>query len=315
MVKEDKSKFERKQERRIKQTWATIFLLGATLMVFLVVYGWQIKDVGANGQVTYSSIEELNSNFYVNVYMPEKLLEYDDLTFEVYNEQVANIYNSNFVLKATAFLDESADVLGLYGNSEIDDFYRNSNAESGEIISVRYRTGYEEYPHCTLLNYCTDKVSYGLMLEDEMSIEEAFELLGIFLEDYTEVQSSTNTTEDEQGMVWFSSEVGERFIRFGLPSGDTESTVGTGYWNDMSYSANEIMLTVKISDEIVFMLIASTNIDEATLPEDGIKEELDNGLTAVYRSDNPFEEGTISYEEVKIIQDNIDTILDSVSYS
>ena len=50
MIKEDKSKFERKQERRIKQTWATIFLLGATLMVFLVVYGWQIKDVGANGQ-------------------------------------------------------------------------------------------------------------------------------------------------------------------------------------------------------------------------------------------------------------------------
>ena len=75
------------------------------------------------------------------------------------------------------------------------------------------------------------------------------------------------------------------------------------------------MLTVRISDEIVFMLIDSTNIDEATLPEDGIKEELDNGLTGVYRSDNPFEEGTISYEEVKIIQDNIDTILDSVSYS
>lgn len=310
----DKTKNERKQERRIKQAWATIFLIGASLMILLVVYGWQTKDVGSNGQIIYSSIEDLNKNFYVTVYMPEDLLNSEGLTYEVYNNQVASIYNSDFVLKATAVLDENADVLGLYGASTTEKFFRNSEAESGEIISVRYRTGYEQYPHCTLLNYCTDTVSYGLMVEETMTVEEAFTLLGISQEEYKIIQDDENI-EEETGKVWFSSEMGDKYIRFALPDDEVDTTMGTTFYNDVEYVVTDVMLTLRIQDETILMFVASDSIDGQALPENGVREELDNGLTLVYRTDNPFEEGTQQCEEVQRIQDNIDSLIDSVTFT
>ena len=126
----------------------------------------------------YESVDTALSSLGYAVDIPEYIENQKDVQAQVIAGKMLQLNNDSFVLKATMFVDEEADPLGLYGESKIDNSYKLDNDSSG-VVYFRYRSGYSDYPESKFINWVKDGVAYGIMTSTDITEKDAVEMLGI----------------------------------------------------------------------------------------------------------------------------------------
>lgn len=142
----------------------------------------------------YNSIDKLLSLTDMEIELPEFIKQEKHLKIEDKLGAIIQISNENFVLKIADFVDVMADPLALYESSGIDNRY-NFESENTNIKFFRYRAEYKEYKNCTIVNWSTDNTTYGLMIGDKITEEDALSLIGLSREDLTKEKGASEITE------------------------------------------------------------------------------------------------------------------------
>jgi hypothetical protein len=287
------------------------------------------------GQKSYSSIESLQSKY--NLLLPEIITSFknedDSLSIETTMNQIIEIDSSQFVVKVMTFVNNNADPLALYDSSPVDNMYTVSNNENG-INFFRYRTGYTQYEHCTLINYCTESRAYGILLGTIIAEEEALNYLGISQE------SLVSTTKEANDEAYYNSESsdglsnssGTEIVTASGDEPDIQAMLEVDYIEDDEYryytiQTDENIIQLKIpnvASEIqsiktnsfssfylngtcIFTIFYDDKYSDYECKENHSIIEVDTNKFIDYLEVNPFEVDTDAYNDYNTI---INTIID-----
>ena len=278
--------------RKIIIKYAIITIIAVLFCTAIIVILDNIHiNINNTNTNRYETLDELVSKSPINLDLPGFVNTYDDLTFEIIAGQIVQIYNNDFVLKVTPYIDINADPLGIYSKSECDNAYTVNNSD---INYMRYRTGNTEFPNSTIINWVLNGSSYGLMVNWHMEFDEVLKLLGITetdikLIDRTKVVSN-NTIDNKYKTIQYK--ISDN-VTIALPAFRSQYTVDT---------ENNIHI-FSFDNKIVFAIMQSHGTD-GILDGDGVAQ-IGNGLCIKYRSTNPFERGTTEYEDYNNLLDMI----------
>lgn len=256
----------------------------------------------AKGVKTYNNINKLIDGTSFELDVPQFILDYNK-EFIITNTmgQIAEISCEDFSFKAASFVNINADPLGLYEKSTEDVRY-NVNDENTKINYFRLRTGYTEYPNCTLLNWCTDKTAYGIIIGNKLTIDEAIELIGISKQSLSEIEKeigiiSENNIDTVQYIL-------EDKVYIELPKLNSNINIIENNGASNFYLDKKLILVV---------LYNELDIDtEAYSGQSEIVTE--EGIVIKYLSENPFSEGTTAYNDYNKFISTIDNITNSIRY-
>lgn len=176
--------------------WVVALILTGLLTV-LTVEAYKSGMITNSSKVKteeYNSIDKLLSSTDMEIELPEFIKQEKHLKIEDKLGAIIQISNENFVLKIADFVDVMADPLALYESSGIDNRY-NFESENTNIKFFRYRAEYKEYKNCTIINWSTDNTTYGLMIGDKITEEDALSLIGLSREDLTKEKGASEITE------------------------------------------------------------------------------------------------------------------------
>jgi hypothetical protein len=291
----------------------------------------------SSGQKSYNSIKSVQSKY--NLLLPDIITEYDDskddnLNIEVTMNQAVEITTSQFVVKVLTFVNNNADPLALYDSSPVDNMYTVLNNENG-IKFFRYRAEYPEYEHCTLINYCTDSMAYGILLGTIISEEEALNYLNI---NQSSLTATTKEANDEAYYTSLDTDSSEdskvaETVTNTIPQDIQESTQ-VQYIEDDDYryytiDTDNYMVQIKIpnleseiqtvktqkaasfylGDNKVFTLHinSTTDTDTISTSENEPSEQLNEVIFISWSATNPFSEGTQEYSDFNTI---INTVIE-----
>ena len=176
--------------------WVVALILTGLLTV-LTVEAYKSGMITNSSKVKteeYNSIDKLLSSTDMEIELPEFIKQEKHLKIEDKLGAIIQISNENFVLKIADFVDVMADPLALYESSGIDNRY-NFESENTNIKFFRYRAEYKEYKNCTIINWSTDNTTYGLMIGDKITEEDALSLIGLSREYLTKEKGASEITE------------------------------------------------------------------------------------------------------------------------
>ena len=218
-----------------------------TTGIFLYAYASGTKGPEVSHLKSYDDIEKLVSSVTFDIVVPEYIYEYskdNEVNAESVMGQIIQINCQDFAFKASYFVDNNADILGLYGKSEVDKKYNVSSNDKG-IKYFRYRTGYKDFPHTTLINWNTDETTHGIMLANIVSEDEALELLSISrdkLADASSIDNSNTQTEVEESILTETYTVGDN-IQISLPK----------FSNNVSMVDNGVYASFYVDNSLLFI--------------------------------------------------------------
>lgn len=262
-----------------------------------------------NGIRKYNSLTDLMNKTSLNIELPNYVVQQskeEDLTIESIMGQVVQIYGSSFAFKAATFVNNNADPLGLYEKAETDSKYSvetTENENKNSIKFFRYRLGYEEYSHCTLINWCTDETAYGLMISNIITEDEAIEIIGIEKERLTEyIEKTEQESESTENKVSLGNEytISDNF-KVTLPKFNSE----------LNMVETENSTLFYIEDKLVFVFVYGE--DDGAFNGQS-ERKIINGLVLKYLSDNPFNNESDGFNDYNLFIDTIDDIIDSIVY-
>ena len=208
-----------------KGLWLVMAMLAViSYFIFMGSYKDGITLNNDNNKVVNNidSIKELHNSVSFELSIPEYVTNCkEELEIEVVAGQVATVYSTKFVMKASLFVDVKADILGLYEESEVEE---NFIVKDSDIVYFKYRQGYVEYPNCTIINWCTNETSYGLMIEDNLILDEALDIIGISSEQLYDVETNAEIDEITQENEGFTEYIIEDKYIIKLPQFKGEVT-------------------------------------------------------------------------------------------
>ena len=283
-----------------------VFYMIASIITFILIILYLgsffngIKTNGNKGIKYYESLDELVTKTALDIEIPSYVSDNDDLKIQSVMGQLIQIHNDTFVLKVAPFVDNNADPLGLYEKSNVDNKYKVDN---GDINYFRYRSGYSVYPNSIIINWCTDSTAYGIMIEQYINEDEALGIVGLSKEDiekYIELKEQHNIEADYRTEVYEL----DTMCSLELPKFKTDITVIDGN------GIKSIYIDKKL---IIVIIYNKADIENNTYGEQS-EVIIDENIVIRYLSENPFEIGTLAYNDYNNFVSTIEDIKNSVIY-
>lgn len=245
------------------------------------------------------SLKDLQDKVYFELDIPSYVSETDEeLNIEVVAGQIVSINTTKFVLKASLFVDIKADTLGLYETSEVVEQYNVSNSD---ILYVKYRQGYVDYPSCTIINWCTSETSYGLMIEDDLTLEESLEIIGINKEQLLDITETDNSIEEDINDDFIEYIIEDKYL-IKLPQFKGEVThVDTA--GVSAFFAGDTLLFLVVYNE--------KDIQNGTYAEQSVVD-VRNDIKIYYDSNNTYDNGSDAYDDYELMLLTIDDIAKTI---
>lgn len=277
--------------------WLIIAFIAVISYIAFVQYAKNGINIKKNlkNVTTYESIQDMVDESSMNISIPDYILSLnEELTIQSISEQLYDIHGTTFALKICPFIDVGVDPLGLYEESNIDKSYNVSNSD---ITYIRIRQEYSEYPNCTIINWCTNKVSYGLLLEDKLTDDNIFEILNINnknikIIDNTKENKNTNTGESKE------FKIGDKFI-VKLPEFST----------DVTYAEKDDEYIIMTGDTILFSIIKS---NQAKDYNKYCYTDINNEYAIKYSINNIYSNESESYYDYEKLLSTIDDIYSTI---
>ena len=288
--------------------------IGVWLMIALIAVISYIAFMGAlkdgvtlnsdnkNGVNNIESIEELQDKVYFTLDIPSFVAETDEeLNIKVIAGQVVSINTTYFVLKASSFVDVKADILGLYEESEIDETYDVNNSD---IIYFEYRQGYKDYPNCTIINWCTNETSYGLMIEDDISLDKALEIIGV---DSDNISTYIKTNIENESTVSYNT---DDFIEYIIE--DQLIIKLPQFKGNVTHVDTAGVSAFFSGDTLLFLVVYNEkDIQEGTYSEQSVIDVSDD-IKIYYNSNNTYDQGSDAYDDYELMLLTIDDIAKTI---
>lgn len=275
----------------------------ALCLLFIMGYKEGIStDVKTSSIKEYNDIQELQKSLTYEIDIPDIVLEQDIQRIQCTLGQITEIDSMYLVFKAAIFIDVHADPLGLYEQASVDNEYSVEDNEKG-ITYVRYRQQYPEYMHCTLLNWSTSSMSYALLIDNMVDLQEAVGLIGLTPDMLSEIENNTvsgnDISSDNFDMTWYDI---SNNIKIELPQFNSEYNIDDKDGLSICYLDGEILFVVIYDKQLM---------TENTFGGEG-EVELGPDLIIRYPNENPFNKESLPYNYYNKF---IDTIEDnSVNY-
>lgn len=266
--------------------------------------GVTLNNDNRNGVNNIESIEELQDKVYFTLDIPSFVTETDkELNIKVIAGQVVSINTTTFVLKASSFVDVEADILGLYEESKIDKTY---NVNDSNIIYFEYRQGYKDYPNCTIINWCTNETSYGLMIEDDISLDRALEIIGI---DSNNISVYNETNAENENTVSYNT---DDFIEYII---DNQLIIKLPQFKGNVTHVDTAGVSAFFSgDTLLFLVVYNEkDIQEGTYSEQSVIDVSDN-IKIYYSDNNTYDKGSDAYNDYELMLLTIDDIGKTIVY-
>ena len=290
--------------------------IGVWLMIAIIAVISYIAFMGAlkdgvtlnsdnkNGVNNIESIEELQDKVYFTLDIPSFVAETDEeLNIKVIAGQVVSINTTYFVLKASSFVDVKADILGLYEESEIDETYDVNNSD---IIYFEYRQGYKDYPNCTIINWCTNETSYGLMIEDDLSLDKALEIIGV---DSDNISTYIKTNIENESTVSYNT---DDFIEYIIE--DQLIIKLPQFKGNVTHVDTAGVSAFFSGDTLLFLVVYNEkDIQEGTYSEQSVIDVSDD-IKIYYNSNNTYDQGSDAYDDYELMLLTIDDIGKTIVY-
>lgn len=279
-----------------KSKWTIIVILAAMLSLglYFVMQGGKPKT---NTFVKYyDSLEDAEKTLSFEPDIPEYVRNHDELQIRVNMGQILELGGSTFVFKAASYVDVNADPLGLYEKADTDNKYTVENSNTN-IDYFRYRQGYSGYETCTIINWCTDEVAYGMLINGNKSVDETLEIIGLTKDELRDIEeeisdntkSITNTNEYN---------LDNKYI-INLPE----------FKSDVTQIDNNGYTAFYFNKKLVFVVLYN-DLDIDTKAFDGQSEAIiGNGIVIKYLTENPFETSDDAYYDYNNFINTIDNIL------
>lgn len=244
------------------------------------------------------SIDELLDTVHFPLNIPKYITESDDkLNIELIAGQIVQINTDKFVFKASSFVANDADILGLYEESKLENKYTVKNSD---IKYIKYRQQYKDYPNCTLIDWCTDETTYGLMIEADISLDEALKIIGVDKKNIEEYSETADTEVDANSDYTEYSIDG--VLKISLPQFSEEVThVDTG--DASAFFAGDTML---------FLVDYSKQDIKNGLYSDMDCIDISNDIKIYYDSNNAYDPNTEAYDDYNIWLSAIDDICGTI---
>lgn len=266
--------------------------------------GVTLNNDNRNGVNNIESIEELQDKVYFTLDIPSFVTETDEeLNIKVIAGQVVSINTTTFVLKASSFVDVEADILGLYEESKIDKTY---NVNDSNIIYFEYRQGYKDYPNCTIINWCTNETSYGLMIEDDISLDKALEIIGV---DSDNISTYIKTNIENESTVSYNT---DDFIEYII---DDQLLIKLPQFKGNVTHIDTAGVSAFFSgDTLLFLVVYNEkDIQEGTYSEQSVIDVSDN-IKIYYSDNNTYDKGSDAYSDYELMLLTIDDIGKTIVY-
>lgn len=290
--------------------------IGVWLMIAIIAVISYIAFMGAlkdgvtlnsnnkNGISNIESIEELQDKVYFTLDIPSFVTETDEeLNIKIIAGQVVSINTTTFVFKASSFVDIGADILGLYEESKIDEAY---NVNDSNIIYFKYRQGYKDYPNCTIINWCTNETSYGLMIEDDISLDRALEIIGI---DSNNISAYNKANVENESTVTYNT---DDFIEYII---DNQLIIKLPQFKGNVTHVDTAGVSAFFSgDTLLFLVVYNEkDIQEGTYSEQSVIDVSDN-IKIYYSDNNTYDKGSDAYDDYELMLLTIDDIGKTIVY-
>lgn len=266
--------------------------------------GVTLNNDNRNGVNNIESIEELQDKVYFTLDIPSFVTETDEeLNIKVIAGQVVSINTTTFVLKASSFVDVEADILGLYKESKIDKTY---NVNDSNIIYFEYRQGYKDYPNCTIINWCTNETSYGLMIEGDISLDKALEIIGV---DSDNISTYIKTNIENESTVSYNT---DDFIEYII---DDQLLIKLPQFKGNVTHIDTAGVSAFFSgDTLLFLVVYNEkDIQEGTYSEQSVIDVSDN-IKIYYSDNNTYDKGSDAYSDYELMLLTIDDIGKTIVY-
>lgn len=250
------------------------------------------------------NLDELQNKVSFNINIPAFVTESnEELSISVIAGQVVSINTTYFVLKASPFVDVKADILGLYDEASTDESY---SVDNSEITYFRYRQHYTEYPSCTILNWCTDETTYGLMIEDDVTLDNALQIIGIEKDKLSNYNDDNNTKQNT-----VSNNVDD-FVEYTI---DNKLTVKLPeFTGNVTHVDTNGVSAFFSGDTLLFLVVYNEkDIQEGTYSEQSVVD-VSNDIKIYYDSNNTYDPDSDAYRDYELMLSTIDDIGTTIVY-
>lgn len=278
-----------------KSKWTIIVILAVMLSLglYFVTQGGKPKT---NTSIKYyDSLEDAEKTLSFEPDIPEYVKNHDELQIRVNMGQILELGESTFVFKAASYVDVNADPLGLYEKADTDNKYIVENSNTN-ISYFRYRQGYSGYETCTIINWCTADVAYGMLINGNKSIDETLEIIGLTKDKLRDIDEISDNTKSITNTNEYSLD--NKYI-IKLPE----------FKSDVTQIDNNGYTAFYFNKKLVFVVLYN-DLDIDTKAFDGQSEAIiGNGIVIKYLTENPFKTSDDAYYDYNNFINTIDNIL------
>jgi hypothetical protein len=283
-----------------------VVLLATSYIVFIQSFKDGINiDNSSSNSTEYDSIADLLADStFSGAEIPEYVTSSgEELNISVEYGSFATIYTDTFVFKFAQFVGVNANALALYEDAEIDHRYY---VDDSNVTYFRYRQQYSEYPNCTIIDWCTDEMMYGLMIEDDISEDDAKSIVGISNCNLTEyiVDSDSEAEETSTELVGDTVTLSDN-IELTLPEFSEEVE---------TYDLGDMLAIY--SGETFLFLVADIN---TVVGDDNFSDyELitcDHNMIIAYYPENTYDPDSNAYDDYELLLSTIDNIALTMVYN
>lgn len=247
------------------------------------------------------SFEQLEKKLSTSLCIPDKIRDEKELSAEVTMGQFIEVLGNSFALKIGPFENYDADPLDLYEAVENDERY-SVNDNDKQIEFIRYRNGYSNLEHCTIVNWKSKDKSYGIVFDTVYNLDEVLQIFGL----------------DSASLSGFGEEKRVDDINTENSEGDTvKVVVSDKYEFELPKTENKVdifedtdITVLKISDTII-MVVCNEDTEDF---KGGEEYALSSGYQIRCLKDNKFSKGTSEYEDFEKIKESIAEIVNSFKF-
>ncbi len=278
----------------------------AALMIFIIA-GVALKR-GMSGEQSGGNVIETASIAKAIEKAPFEIIIPDTLypllkgqEAQLINGQMFSIEGIGLAYKVAPFVDEKADVLGIYevAKEEKELFAKDSKLRTQYI---RYRS----FEDATALNWICNNVMYGLWIGEKQTFDYMIDFLEIDIDNYsTEEKAIANVKDMKEEDIQF-----ERYQSKVLSASFDMPVVSS----DVAVHSGENFITITYDFKNVFTIMKNVNMKMESTQE-YIIEELGNGYTLQYYAENQFSDADRAYNDYEVFLRSVDRIKDSFEVS
>lgn len=220
---------------------------------------------------------------------------------QVVNGQMFSIEGAGITYKVAPFVDEKADVLGIYeAAKEEKELYAKDSKLRTQY--VRYRS----FEDATALNWVCNDVMYGLWIGEQQTFDYMIDFLEIDTDNYSAEEKTIVSIEDmkEEDIQFERYQSSVLGASFDMPVVNSDVAVQSG----------ENFITITYDFKNVFTIMKNVNMKMESTQE-YIIEELGNGYTLQYYAENQFSDVDRAYNDYEVFLRSVDRIKDSFEVS